>query len=39
MFQGLMRSFERQQPALHEILYYHKNGTGIWLEVGLPESS
>ena len=28
-----MRSFEHQQASMHEILYYHKNSTGIWLEV------
>ena len=33
MLQGLMRCFEAQNPSVHEILYYHKNSTGIWLEV------
>ena len=28
-----MRSFEQQNASVHEILYYHKNSTGIWLEV------
>ena len=31
--QGLMRCFEQQNASVHEILYYHKNSTGIWLEV------
>ena len=34
--QGLMRSFEQQNASVHEILYYHKNSTGIWLEVHHP---
>ena len=34
--QGLMRSFEQQNASVHEILYYHKNSTGIWLEVDHP---
>ena len=34
--QGLMRSFEQQNASVHEILYYHKNSTGIWLEVNHP---
>ena len=25
--------FEQQRASVHEILYYKKNGTGIWLEV------
>ena len=30
-----MRSFEQQNASVHEILYYHKNSTGIWLEVNI----
>ena len=30
----LRDGFEQQRSSIHEILYYKKNGTGIWLEVG-----
>ena len=30
----LREVFEEQRASIHEILYYKKNGTGIWLEVG-----
>ena len=30
----LSHALEKQTPSLHEMLYYKKNGTGIWLEVG-----
>ena len=29
----LKEAFEQQRPSVHEILYYKKSGTGIWLEV------
>ena len=31
----LSHALEQQTPSLHEMLYYKKNGTGIWLEVGI----
>ena len=31
----LKNAFEQQTPSIHEMLYYKKNGTGIWLEVKL----
>ena len=33
----LREVFEEQRASIHEILYYKKNGTGIWLEVGCTE--
>ena len=32
----LKSSFEQQSASIHEMLYYKKNGTGIWVEVKLP---
>ena len=29
----LKYSFEQQNASIHEMLYYKKNGTGIWVEV------
>ena len=29
----LKNAFEQQTSSVHEMLYYKKNGTGIWLEV------
>ena len=29
----LKYSFEQQSASIHEMLYYKKNGTGIWVEV------
>ena len=29
----LKSSFEQQSASIHEMLYYKKNGTGIWVEV------
>ena len=31
----LSHALEQQTPSIHEMLYYKKNGTGIWLEVGI----
>lgn len=31
----LKNAFEQQTSSVHEMLYYKKNGTGIWLEVEL----
>ena len=29
----LKHSLEQQSAGCHEVLYYKKNGTGIWMEV------
>ena len=29
----LKHSLEQQTAGCHEVLYYKKNGTGIWMEV------
>ena len=31
----LKHSLEQQSASIHEMLYYKKNGTGIWMEVTL----
>ena len=31
----LKSSLEQQSASIHEMLYYKKNGTGIWVEVSL----
>ena len=31
----LKSSLEQQSASIHEMLYYKKNGTGIWVEVKL----
>ena len=31
----LKNSLEQQAASIHEMLYYKKNGTGIWVEVSL----
>ena len=35
----LKNAFEQQTPSIHEMLYYKKNGTGIWLEVNIQKGN
>ena len=34
----LKHSLEQQSAGCHEVLYYKKNGTGIWMEVSTIQS-